>query len=148
MADLYNLAYISETARDLLSAEIDGILLDARMFNASHGVSGVLFYGNERFFQLLEGSKESVLHVFDRIKLAKSHQNINVLSQSPIPDRSFASWHMGFIENPGSAIQELAQAAWIDSFPVTRTRTEKSEGLGMVLYYWNKWLAEAARPVP
>ncbi|MGG6462393.1 BLUF domain-containing protein [Solilutibacter silvestris] len=144
MADLYNLIYISESTRDLLPVEIDGILIDARAFNASCDVTGVLFYGPNRFFQLLEGPKESVLQVFERLKLAKSHWNIEILHESPTLERSFSSWYMGFIEAPESAIQELSQSSWIDSFPITRTSHQKPKGLGLVLLYWNKWLAETA----
>ena len=147
MPALYNLAYISETTRELQPAEIDALLLDAQIFNATCGVSGVLFSGNARFFQLLEGPESSVLHVFDRLKRARAHRNIEVLVAAPIQDRNFATWHMGFLKSPESAIQELSQASWSDAFPITRTSSEKSDGLGLLLYYWNKWLAEIPVPV-
>lgn len=102
MTELFALTYSSEATRDLLPAELDAILLDARMFNISEQVTGVLLYGDMRFFQLLEGPEASVRKVVDRVSLAQAHKGIRVLSQGPIAERSFESWHMGFIRPAGS----------------------------------------------
>lgn len=148
MADLFALTYLSEETRSLLPEELDAILLDARMFNAAEHVSGVLFYGDGRFFQLLEGPEEGVTRTFERLSSAKSHKNLRVLSQGPTSARFFESWHMGFIRAPTTAMQELSQSAWEDAFPYTKSEVETSEGLGLLVYYWNKWSAEPIRSAP
>ncbi len=142
MPSLYGLTYVSESTRDLLPDELDAVLLDARLFNASVGVTGALLYSDGRFFQLLEGPEESVKKAFDRILQAKSHSNVKQISSFAVHERSFESWHMGFVRPPATAIQSLSQAAWEDAIPYTRSGVEKSEGLGLLLYYWNKWAAE------
>lgn len=143
MVDLFALTYLSRAARDLLPEELDSILLQARLFNAAEEITGVLLYGDERFFQLLEGHETSVRKVFDRICRARAHEDIRVLSQGPIACRFFDSWHMGFTHSPASAMQDLSQLAWEDAMPYTRGEAEKSAGLGLVLHYWETWSTDA-----
>ena len=148
MSNLYGLTYVSESTRDLLPEEIDAILLDARLFNASVDVTGALLYSDGHFFQLLEGPEESVKKAFDRIQKAKSHHKLKEIGSFDLPERSFESWHMGFIRAPDTAIQSLSQAAWEDAIPYTRAGVAKSEGLGLLLYYWSMWAAEPVRSAP
>lgn len=143
MADLFALTYLSRATRDLLPEELDSILLQARLFNASEQVTGVLLYGDERFFQLLEGPEASVRKVFDRLSRAQAHKGIRVLSQGPIAERFFESWHMGFTHSPISAMQDLSQLAWEDAIPYTRGDAEKSVGLGLMMQFWERWSADA-----
>ncbi len=148
MANLYAITYLSEASRDLLPQELDAILLDARLFNTSVDVTGVLFYGNGCFFQMIEGEEASVRKAFDRLSQASSHHMLRILCEGPIAGRFFESWHMGFVHAPTSAIQQLSQAAWEDAIPYTREDAEKSEGIGLLMYYWNKWAAEPSRSAP
>lgn len=146
MANLFALTYLSRATRDLLPEELDAILLQARVFNAAEQVTGVLLYGDERFFQLLEGSEPSVRAVFDRLSRARAHAGIRVLSQGPVAERLFDSWHMGFARSPISAMQDLSQFAWEDAIPLTRADAEASGGLGLVMRIWERWSAEADGP--
>lgn len=143
MADLFALTYLSRATRDLLPEALDSILLQARLFNAAEQITGVLLYGDERFFQLLEGPEASVRKVFDRISGARAHKDIRVLSQGSIAGRFFDSWHMGFTHSPISAMQDLSQFAWEEAMPCTRGEAEKSVGLGLVMQYWETWSADA-----
>lgn len=145
MENLFALTYVSEASRDLLDYELDAILLDARLFNASLGVTGALLYCDGRFFQLLEGDEYAVGQAFARIEQAGSHRDIKKLWSGAIAARFFDSWHMGFVRAPTTAIQRLSQAVWEDAIPYTREETERSEGLALLVYYWNKWAAEPLR---
>ena len=148
MADLFALTYLSRATRDLLPEELDAILLQARLFNTAEQITGVLLYGDDRFFQLLEGPQASVRKVFDRISAARAHADIRVLSQGSIAGWFFASWHMGFTHSPVSAMQDLSQFAWEDAMPYARDEAEKSSGLGLLLHYWETWSADADGSVP
>lgn len=142
MTDLFALTYVSETARDLSPDEIDALLLDARAFNASVGVTGALFHGDDRFFQLIEGRQDDVLQVLERIRRARAHHRIELLSQGPVAARFFETWHMGFVRPPATAVQELAQLEWEDAIPYTRQDAEASPGISQLLYHWNRWAAD------
>ncbi len=148
MAKLYALTYLSRAARDLLPEELDSILLQARLFNAAEQITGVLLYGDGRFFQLLEGPEASVLKVFDRVSRAQAHKSIRVLSKGPIAERFFESWHMVFTHLPVSAMQDLSHFAWEDAIPFATGDLRKSSGLGLVVHFWKKWSEEANGPAP
>lgn len=147
MTKLFALTYLSEASRALPPPQLDSILLDARMFNASVEVTGALLYGAGRFFQMLEGTEDAVRTTYARIARAHAHRNLRTLSQGPIEARCFDAWHMGFVEAPESAMQALSQAAWEDAIPYTRSDLAKSEGMGLLLYHWNRWAADTARPM-
>ena len=148
MTGLYGIAYVSNETRKLLPVEIDALLMDARNFNALLNVTGVLFYGDGRFFQLLQGSKVSVERVMARVSNARSHKEIKILQEGPIFGRAFDSWHMGFVRASTSTIQALSQAAWEDAIPHTREDFQKSEGIGLLMFYWNKWASDPEKSVP
>lgn len=142
MTQLFALAYLSEATRDLRPEELDALLLDARVFNASEQVTGALLYSGASFFQLLEGSEDAVRRTFARLSAARTHRNIRILCEGPVAVRLFGSWHMGFVQAPRTAIQTLSQSAWEDAIPYTREDVEKFEGIGLLVHYWNKWAAE------
>ena len=148
MASLFALTYLSIASRDLLPEELDSILLNARLFNAGEQVTGVLLYGDGRFFQLLEGTEASVRKAFDRVSTSQAHRGVRVLSKGPIAERFFESWHMGFTHAPVSAMQDLSHLAWEDAIPYTRSDAKKSVGLGLVLHFWETWSADANGSAP
>ncbi|RYG14844.1 MAG: BLUF domain-containing protein [Burkholderiales bacterium] len=148
MATLFALTYLSRVSRDLLPEELDSILLQARLYNAAEDVTGVLLYGDDRFFQFLEGPEASVRKVFDRVSRAKAHKSVHILSQGRIAERFFASWHMGFSHSPISAMQDLSQLAWEDAIPHTRADAEESVGLRLVFHFWETWSADANGSAP
>lgn len=147
MSDLHTLAYLSTAARELAPTEIDAILLDARTFNASVDVTGMLLLGAGEFFQVLEGTEPALDEVFGRIQSATAHRDIRVLLRSPVRERLFASWHMGFTVAPRTAMQELSQFAWEEALPLTRTTFETPRGLALALEHWSRWSAFASDTV-
>ncbi len=139
---LHAIAYVSTATRSLRPGEIDGLLLDARGFNAMSGVTGVLFSNGEQFFQYFEGLPDRVDAVYARIREAGSHTDIRQLMNAPVAHRQFETWHMGFCNATASTLQELAQARWEESIPVTRSSFQRNDGIALLVHYWSKWQAE------
>lgn len=135
-------AYISNASAPLPPEKIDALLLDAQVCNAAEDVSGVLFFGGDRFFQYIEGMPDAIERILGRIMASSSHQGVKILSDRRVDRREFQGWHMGFCIPPAGAMQELSQANWQESIPVTRSQWEQSEGLNLTLYYWSRWLVE------
>ena len=79
MSELETIAYLSTASRELTSGEIDGILADARKFNGENDISGVLFYSDGKFCQVIEGAPQAIACVFARIEAAQAHSEIEVL---------------------------------------------------------------------
>lgn len=142
---LDSLAYVSRATRRFSLGALEALLLDARAFNADAAVTGVLFHHDGRFFQYIEGPPEGLAGAYRRIEGATSHTGIELLMREETPHRHFDAWHMGFCEAPGSALQELAQASWEQSLPVTDAEVEAFPGLGLAMFYWSKWSADASR---
>ncbi len=139
---LRSIAYVSHATRAFIPEDFDALLVDARMFNATVEVTGVLFYHAGKFFQYIEGQDNSIAGVYQRIVQSSSHTGIEKLLDTEIRHRYFETWHMGFCEAPETGIQQIANASWEKSMPITRDEFEGFEGLSLTVYYWNKWSAE------
>lgn len=145
MSDLIGIAYTSRATHGLPPWRMDGLLMDARRFNRKIGVSGVLFHHDGDFFQYFEGPPAAASAVYARIRASRSHDGIRELSREGIDRRQFSSWTMAFCEPPRSMLQTSSQATWLNDMPVTRDTFDSTEGMNLVLYYWNRWQAEATR---
>ncbi len=72
------------------------LLVEARDFNLEHDITGLLLYGREHSYQILEGGTSSVQDLFGRIRQDKRHLDITLIAERDIVDRTFSNWWMGF----------------------------------------------------
>ena len=78
--------------------QLDRLLAAAHHRNSAAGITGMLMYYGGEFVQILEGSKRSINHTFEKhIGKAAGHTSINIVCQNQIASRSFVGWTMGFI---------------------------------------------------
>ena len=96
MSSLYKLIYTSSRKLNCDSAEIDKILASCKKNNPSKNITGVLLHSDHRFIQYLEGDKEEIMHLFEAIKEDHRHGGVNLRYYTPIKERVFPSWHMGY----------------------------------------------------
>lgn len=100
---LIRLAYASEATFDAQPVEkgvephVARILLTSRKNNARSNLVGGLYYGNNRFFQYLEGEEHEVRRTFERIKADDRHRAIITLIEEPIDERTFSDWSMKYV---------------------------------------------------
>jgi Sensors of blue-light using FAD len=92
---LAHLAYVSKRTRACTDQEIEKILAKAIVNNPSLGITGVLLYTKEKFFQYVEGNYQTLTTLYDKIKGDPRHQQVGLLSLGPIKAKSFPQWHMG-----------------------------------------------------
>jgi len=98
---VYNLVYMSEsqmgppTAASLQA--IDDILAVARNRNASVDVTGALLFTEGRFVQVLEGERDKVHEVFERIGTDARHADVEILSAQYSERRRFKEWSMAYV---------------------------------------------------
>ena len=97
-ASLYHLGYSSTLSSPLVASELIGLLQSARKRNQELDVTGLLLHREDSFFQIIEGSRQNVLAVFDRICSDQRHERITVLFEGPTGAREFSDWRMGFVE--------------------------------------------------
>ncbi|EAQ96248.2 BLUF domain-containing protein [Congregibacter litoralis] len=98
---LYSLGYVSTQTRPLDNAQMLDILEVAREKNAQLGVTGVLLHRQDSFFQVLEGAKEEVKALFEKISKDFRHERVEVVTEGPIQNREYNDWRMAFIELDG-----------------------------------------------
>lgn len=88
--------YVSSGVKQFTQAEIDIILEQARRRNAKTGVTGILFYLEGNFLQLLEGEEPALTETYLRIKADTRHRGLTQLVNEEAETRSFPDWPMGF----------------------------------------------------
>lgn len=93
---LYELIYSSNPVEPLGSAEIEALLEQARGRNRALNLTGILFYDDREFLQLIEGEQDAVEQVFASIKQDPRHCNITVFHTGTVAVRSFSTWLMAF----------------------------------------------------
>jgi len=100
---LMRLAYASEATFEAKPVEkgvephVARILLTARKNNAKDQLVGGLYYGNNRFFQYLEGEEDAIRRTYDRILKDDRHRNIVTLIEEPLKNRTFSNWSMKYV---------------------------------------------------
>ncbi len=136
------IAYVSTAVAGLESADIDHLLVDARAHNQLAGVTGVLLYDGQRFFQYFEGEDEGVARVYARILASTMHVNVQVLHDDHVDRRHFAQWHMGSSDAEGSVLQKLSNQQWQHEAEVLQEDVcemgQGSPALRELLVFWGQ----------
>jgi len=117
--DLVELKYQSEALNDMGIMGLMRILEVSVASNKRHKITGVLFFDQGHFGQILEGSRADVEEVWGRIQKDPRHHHIKLLGISEIQERRFPKWALklydgkefaGFLPQFSSAIGEITGA--------------------------------------
>lgn len=133
MSDLIRLVYASKAtfcdqhigARHRV---VDDIIRHAQCRNIENGVTGVLCFDNGCFFQALEGERDQVEALYDRILEDDRHQHVWLLWKRPIRERLFDKWSMKYI-NVDAYIHQLLERERLDRFDPHRFSDPMVESL-------------------
>lgn len=93
---LIRLICISSATEKPTTEELEDLLAGARVRNKKREVTGFLVYKNSTYLQVLEGEKEKVEELFNKIKKDSRTDGIVRLKEELITQRDFSQWHMGF----------------------------------------------------
>lgn len=99
---MYHIIYISTASHLMEQAELLALLAKAREFNQSRGITGLLLYKDGYFVQILEGARDCLKGLLDKIRNDSRHYGVVTISEGEIPHREFSEWAMGFRELSGS----------------------------------------------
>ena len=94
--DLIELSYLSEAVSDMSFLGLMRLLESARAFNQDHGITGILFYDNQEFGQIIEGERANIMKCWKRIQEDKRHHRIELLEIREISERSYLEWLLRF----------------------------------------------------
>lgn len=93
---IFFLLYSSQATSQLTSHEVAALLDKTRQSNSRQGITGCLLHQDGCFMQFLEGDRQEVLNLVERIKKDTRHANINISMQGHASRRMFPEWSMGF----------------------------------------------------
>jgi len=93
--DIVQLVYASRTVGALDHLDVQQVIATSRRHNWRGGVTGSLLFTGTGFVQVLEGRRDTVQKLFDRIACDKRHTKVRIVLQAPLAKRVFPDWTMG-----------------------------------------------------
>jgi hypothetical protein len=92
------LVYASEATVPFGDADLLDLLRRSRENNGRLGIGGLLLYMKGSFMQALEGERETVLPLYERIRRDPRHGRVTTLIRFTMEERAFADWSMAFTD--------------------------------------------------
>jgi len=77
-----------------IELDLEDITQAAKKRNPSLGITGVLFYHQGKFLQLLEGEPDNIDQIMQHINTDKRHNNIQLYIDQNVESRCLADWNM------------------------------------------------------
>ena len=92
---LYQMVYCSRAAAGVDEAAVDRIVETSRRCNPERGITGLLVFGSGLFFQWIEGPRDTMSALLQRIRADTRHRDFVPLSESEeVRERVFPAWDM------------------------------------------------------
>lgn len=97
---LVRLLYASRAVEVIDAALLELVLAASVRNNAERGVTGILcaYQNGHIFVQALEGARDEVNRLYNKIARDTRHTDVTVLHYEEITERSFSSWRMGRVD--------------------------------------------------
>lgn len=92
----YALCYVSTIAPSVPQENIKDLLEQSCRNNDRDKITGILLYSNGNFFQVLEGDKDKVEEVFEKIRRDKRHYDLITIFKKPVNSTQFESYESEF----------------------------------------------------
>jgi hypothetical protein len=105
----FRLIYSSEATPGLAAAELEEMLAESRIRNQVYGITGVLLFVEGAFLQILEGEKDDVLGLMERIQRDPRHRGVKVFYEQEVDERAFASWSMAYLSPSAEEVAKWAE---------------------------------------
>ncbi|MBC6989989.1 BLUF domain-containing protein [Hymenobacter sp. BT491] len=90
----YQLIYVSVAFAPFTNPELHALAAQARAHNSQRHITGILFYGEGYFAQVLEGAQEEVESLYASIKRDTRHHHVTLVVRGTRPRREFPHWSM------------------------------------------------------
>ena len=105
---MYRLVYVSTAVDGLSDADIDHILNVSQSNNDERYITGFLAHNGRSFMQALEGDRNEVEEIYDRIVNDDRHFGVTRIIGEPVGKRAFPEWSMNY--------QKIFLGAFFQSF--------------------------------
>jgi hypothetical protein len=104
---MYFLVYVSSAVEEFTSTELIDLLKVSRKNNTEIDVTGMLLYKDGNFLQVLEGEKEVVERLFNKISRDIRHRGLLVVYDGEVTEPEFSEWSMGFQNLSAGSVIDL-----------------------------------------
>lgn len=119
---LVRLTYASRAVDGLTPEALAALLKGSRANNLATGITGVLVHSDGIFLQVLEGGRNTVSALYNRIAQDPRHREVVLLGYEEILERRFSGWAMGQANlqrlNAG-VLLKYAERAVLDPFALS-----------------------------
>ena len=120
---LVRLMYASRATPAIGAEVVSAIVKKAKAGNAKVGITSVLCCCSEgAFLQVLEGGRNAVSRLYNRIAADPRHTDVVLLGYEEIAERRFAGWAMGQVNlsrlNP-ALVLKYSETAVLDPYAVS-----------------------------
>lgn len=118
--ELIEISYVSKANKYFGIASLLNLLNLSVQWNNLNNLTGVLFFENDYFSQIIEGRRRDVLAIWDRIQKDPRHQIIQQTGPVIVINRRYPNWSLRFYgaEKIAQMIPHLKIA--IDGLPDTK----------------------------
>ena len=111
---LHQTIYCSRASAGVVEAAVADIIAAARRWNPARGITGLLVCGSGVFFQWIEGPRDNVMQLMDRIRADPRHEHVVTLSETEeVRERLFSEWDMELVS--ASEIRDVLIDALADA---------------------------------
>lgn len=93
---MYRLIYVSKAKDDISAAEIGEILDTSQSNNHERLITGFLAHNGQHFMQAIEGARDEVLELYERILSDSRHTEIVQIVGEDVATRAFPDWAMNY----------------------------------------------------
>ncbi len=132
MNPLYTICYISKVHSDLSDQQIEDLFSYSSQSNNSTGIKGILLSTMGNFFQVLEGTKDQVISLYNVIKEDARHHDIYEVIHRPAVKAVFTNYNSKF--NIVKSIDDLDKIkTYLDAMPFDSTSEKLSRLLNPFL---------------
>ncbi|WP_426492041.1 BLUF domain-containing protein [Hymenobacter sp. 102] len=102
---MHHIIYLSRPAAALSNDDLMQLLAGARATNSRLGVTGILFYGDGQFAQLLEGEQSVLEQLYAKVCADPRHKDVVKLADKEIQHRAYDTWAMAYEPVSGQAFE-------------------------------------------
>mgnify|MGYP000430477251 CR=1 FL=1 len=96
---MYRLFYVSSARPGLDQSDFSELVGAASLKNLILNITGAIGFDGNRFAQVLEGEKETVLSLMETIKADSRHTGVVVMAETQTDDRLYNGWGMKHIDS-------------------------------------------------
>lgn len=122
---LVQLTYVSTRVAHIQDDDIIEMVIKANYANRRDDITGCLWFGPRRFFQVLEGPQDKINRLYRKIRSDTRHYGVKLISYSTTEERQFSRWSLAHVAHQEDQVIEqlILDYTGSDSHPVPEQST-------------------------